>query len=549
MDKSIDIELQAGATLKLPDNETVLESTPEITTDQGITKKIDEFLEVGGNYELKGGPRVYAIRIDREGSGGGPDTFTWGSGNIAVSGEQITFQHSNVPLTGSWQDLSYGVQIRFGGRNGHNVGSTWYITYDGRESYGIRIGYGTQRDYIDGVRIFGQGVIDMNRDRNVEPGFLVKNINAAVLIHGRVRNVSVEGITMTNTNRSVMAYGENTGTFLQGGQSGPGESFDAENISILHTRTINPRGSGYLLGHPSHRGHLINVRCNFNYMETATTAIEPNFQLDQYEVIGNVIESGGRAIHCWRRSTHGLIAENIRIGDSTGKEVVMVNAPAAWQPPENITLRDNRNLLSEPQGYWANISGGFENRAPGRFGTVGGGSRNAAIGIGSSVVGGAGNEAIGDYSTARGLDARAARSGEDVLAAGMFDQPGDAQISALVVKCVTEGDVPKSLTSNGRSQITIPVDGSAGYRILVVARGKEARPQAAFEATGLVSRNHTGEISILGNKVSDIYKSDHNLGLEVLVDSKSGALQLQVHGPPNETIRWIGRVELSEVRF
>ncbi len=117
----------------------------------------------------------------------------------------------------------------------------------------------------------------------------------------------------------VMVYGEHTGQFLAGGGVTPGESFDAEKILIQYTRTINPKGSGYLLGHPSHRGHLRDVKCNHNYMETNTTSIEPNFQLDGYEVIDNIIKSNGHAIHCWRKSINGRIEENIRIDDNTGK--------------------------------------------------------------------------------------------------------------------------------------------------------------------------------------------------------------------------------------
>ncbi len=82
-------------------------------------------------------------------------------------------------------------------------------------------------------------------------------------------------------------------------------------------------------------------------MHTATTAIEPNFQLDQYEVIGNVIESGGQAIHCWRHSTRGLVADNLRIGDVTGQPVVVANSPGGWQPPTELIQRNNRNLLCD----------------------------------------------------------------------------------------------------------------------------------------------------------------------------------------------------------
>lgn len=108
-------------------------------------------------------------------------------------------------------------------------------------------GLGTGHSGITSRRVvYGRGTVDLNSGNNAEPSGLVKNINATVLVHGRVRNaVSIEGITMMNTMRSVMLYGEHTGKFLQGGAVGP-ESFDAENISIFHTRRINRRGSGYL---------------------------------------------------------------------------------------------------------------------------------------------------------------------------------------------------------------------------------------------------------------------------------------------------------------
>jgi hypothetical protein len=252
-----------------------------------------------------------------------------------------------VPITGEWQELNHGVKVRFGSKSGHSAGSVWYVSYDGPEAYGIRIGHGRQLDYIENVHIMGKGTIDMNATHNIQPSFLVKNINACVLVHGRVRNVLIEDITMMDTNRSVMLYGEHTGDFLPGGRVTAGESFDAENITIQYTRTLNPNGSGYLLGHPSFRGRLSNVHCNYNYMETAVTSIEPNFNLDRYEVIGNVIKSGGNAIHCWRHSSNGVIADNLRIHDNTGKPVVIIGAPAGWERPEQPALHNNRNQLSD----------------------------------------------------------------------------------------------------------------------------------------------------------------------------------------------------------
>lgn len=49
VDKSVDIELEAGAVLRLADGESKLGKDPEITTDHG--SQIDDF-EVGGEYDL-----------------------------------------------------------------------------------------------------------------------------------------------------------------------------------------------------------------------------------------------------------------------------------------------------------------------------------------------------------------------------------------------------------------------------------------------------------------------------------------------------------------
>ncbi|MCY4584659.1 MAG: hypothetical protein OXB98_01345 [Bryobacterales bacterium] len=561
VDKPIDIELMEGAVLRLADHQSKLEYEPELTIDHGAVKKLDDF-SFGGRYDGGIGPVIYTIRIDCEGAGGQPDTFSWitGWGPGATQGAPT----AGVPITGDWQPLSNGVQIKFESRRGHNEGSFWALSYDGPESYGIRIGHGLQEDYIEDVRIFGRGAIDLNQDNNVQPSELVKDISACVLIHGRVRNVSVEQITMTNTMRSVMVYGEHTGKFLRGGDTEGGESFDAENIAIAGTRTINPKGRGYLLGHPSHRGRLSKVRCNYNYMETLATSLEPNFNLSQYEVIGNVIKSGGRAIHCWRKSVNGIIKNNVRIDDTTGKEVVMVNSPGAWGDPENLTIRDNRNHLSDALGRWASVTAGLDNRALGALSVVGGGRSNTAQaelativggegnradGRAATVTGGEGNEANAPYSRVHGAGAMSLRPAEDVLAGGAFGSPGDAQASRLVAKGLTTDNVPRVLLLAAGAPIRLPENTSLSYRILVVARDDNGRQQSAFEALGLARSDATGDIELFGNRTSVIHKSDAAIDFDVVANSQGRALELQATGLADTGMRWVAQVDLVEVRF
>ena len=546
VDKPIDIELAAGAVLKLADGQTELEHEPELTVDHGAVKRLDDF-SAGGRYDGGLGPVIFTIRIDGEGEAGEPDTFSWVTG--WGPGGTVGASKSNVPVTGEWQELRNGVQIKFDSRTGHNEGSFWALSYDGRESYGIRIGRGVHESYIEGVRIYGRGVIDLNQDNNVQPSELVKDISACVLVHGRVRDVTIEQITMKNTMRSVMLYGEHTGRFLRGGGTEGGESFDAENITIVGTRTINPRGRGYLLGHPSHRGRLSKVRCNYNYMETLATALEPNFNLSQYEVIGNVIKSEGRAIHCWRRSENGVIKNNVRIDDATGMEVVMINSPGAWRDPENLIVRDNRNHLSDALGMWATATGGLDNEAPGAYSGVAGGRGNVARGAYATVTGGRGNLAEAPYSRAHGLDARATRAAEDAMAAGRFEETGDAQAARLVAKGVTEGATKVGLTLAEGSSLSIEKGSTVAYTALVSARGESGRAQAAYEARGLAHRNAAGVVTLESPRVVVIHESDESLDFQVAGDTPAGALALEARGQAGATVRWAARVEIVEVKF
>ncbi len=146
VDKPIEIELQEGATLKLAPGVTKLEAEGEITTDQDAGKKLDDF-EIGGRFDLSqpaaDGPEsygavIYTILIDGVGADGRPDTFAWGDGRI------FDTPHKHMPITGDWQELSHGVKVRFANRSGHSVRSLWFVSYDGPEAYGIRIGHGRQ---------------------------------------------------------------------------------------------------------------------------------------------------------------------------------------------------------------------------------------------------------------------------------------------------------------------------------------------------------------------------------------------------------------------
>jgi len=328
------------------------------------------------------------------------------------------------------------------------------------------VGHGTQHDYIENVRISGRGTIDLNSQNNVQPSPMVKDISACVLVHGRVSNVHIEGITMTNTMRSVMLYGEHTGKFLPGGGVGEGESFDVENVSILSTRTINPGGAAYLLGHPSHRGRLSHVRCNFNTMVSRTTSLEPNFNLDRYEVIGNLIQSGGLAVHCWRRSTNGTVDDNVRFGDPRGRSVVLNNAPGGWQASENLTFSGNINLRKGP---FPDVFAATADAADGHFGlhavTEDDAFHTLELAAGELPV-----VPDGSLSTYRIVVLARSEEGDEFAA---FAARGEVQGGPQGVTITDDWIIP---ASHSREEIELRVRPSAeGNRIAVDVRGRPGK--------------------------------------------------------------------------
>ena len=140
VDKSVEIELMAGATLKLADGVCRKESIGEITTDQDSGKKLDD-LEVGGAFDLRKGKvegselfgsTVYTL-IVTGGKDGAPDTLAWGDGKLFET------PHQGIPLTGDWQELSHGVKVRFAHKTGHGARSLWFVSYDAPEAYGIDV--------------------------------------------------------------------------------------------------------------------------------------------------------------------------------------------------------------------------------------------------------------------------------------------------------------------------------------------------------------------------------------------------------------------------
>ncbi|MFN7891960.1 MAG: hypothetical protein ACK5OC_16830 [Pirellula sp.] len=71
--------------------------------------------------------------------------------------------------------MNHGVKIRFDHTGDHNLGSLWFLSYDGRESYGIRVGHGLQVDDNTGKPVVVLGA--PGGWENPQPPVLLNNRN------------------------------------------------------------------------------------------------------------------------------------------------------------------------------------------------------------------------------------------------------------------------------------------------------------------------------------------------------------------------------------
>lgn len=333
----LNIEIQNGATLKLADN-SYPDYISEIVTNQHEGNPMTG-ITLSGTYT---GSIAKHIWIVTDGTGS-PNTFKWTVGPD-TGFPPSSYTNNNVPMSTSPTLLQDGLSVTFASTTGHSLNSGCILAIGGYYSV-FEVGTGTHVNYIEKVKIFGGGTIDANGANQAEVSLHNTENANAIRFNGRLRNCGVYGLLLKNAERPFFAHGEHNGTYLAGGGTSGGASFDQEFTDIINCRVeglIN-RASGILLGHPHHRGLLYYVRCMYNNVDTNNVGIEPNFKLRYYVVTANTVRvrnSGIALIACWRRSDNGIVLYNIK-SVSVGNPMTSSSAPSGWETPVNITFYNN----------------------------------------------------------------------------------------------------------------------------------------------------------------------------------------------------------------
>jgi hypothetical protein len=147
------------------------------------------------------------------------------------------------------------------------------------------------------------------------------------------------------------------------------------------------------------------------------------------------------------------------------------------------------------------------------------------------------------------------RSGalQNAFASGSFSVAGDAQAGIYVLRRSISSTTPTELTSDGSSvsstnQIVLPNDSTFAFKILVSVRSVTSNDAGAWEFNGVITRNTGAATTTLRvvNKTK-IWSSVAGYNVDVVADTTNGALQILANGADTNAVRFVAKVDTSEV--
>jgi hypothetical protein len=244
----------------------------------------------------------------------------------------------------------------------------------------------------------------------------------------------------------------------------------------------------------------------------------------------------------------------------------------------------NRNVAS---GDWSFVGGGTKNvasgisavvagggvqssstisgnTASGNFSFIGSGYLNQATGNGSIVLGGIGQQAGstlssvigGSYGSTRGI------IGYTVLPASfapISNSPtGVSQSAILVIGKQTTDATPSALTSEGNAastsnQVILPNNSAYTFKGTLIANVTGGGDTSSWEFRGAIKRGAgVGTTALVGTPRIDNIGYDTGATLwtfTLTADTTNGGLAITVTGAASTTIRWVAKVETTEVTY
>lgn len=214
-------------------------------------------------------------------------------------------------------------------------------------------------------------------------------------------------------------------------------------------------------------------------------------------------------------------------------------------------------------GTHTTVCGGQLNTASGANSFVGGGSNNTASGNQSTVCGGQVNAANSDFSFIAGGIRGTTRSivGNHVFPAcnvPVASASGASQAALLVLGRQTLDATPTVLTSNNSAatttnQVTLFNNSAYSFTGEVIAGVTGAGNTARWTISGAIKRGaNPASTTFVGTPTVTMTHNDAGAAawvVAVTADTTNGAIAVTVTGAAGTTIRWVAKIETTEMTF
>lgn len=208
------------------------------------------------------------------------------------------------------------------------------------------------------------------------------------------------------------------------------------------------------------------------------------------------------------------------------------------------------------------VGGGASNTVSGLRGTIAGGTSNTATGQNASITGGANNEANaknstvvgGTYGTTRGIIGYTSFPSHDSPIAAAL---GVSQGGLIILGRETTNNSPlvlrtDALVSSTNNQLILANNSAVFFRGTVIANVTGAGDTKSWTFDGQIKRGaNAAATTLTGSTVASPYGDAGASGWLVALsaDTTNGGLAVTVTGQAATTIRWVCRIETTEVAY
>ena len=219
--------------------------------------------------------------------------------------------------------------------------------------------------------------------------------------------------------------------------------------------------------------------------------------------------------------------------------------------------------LNDATGQYSFAGGGVSNTASGTGSSISGGNTNTASGNYSFIGGGLGNTTNGSFSAIFGGRLGTTRGINSYLvfpacSLPIADALGVTQSALLLLARQTTDATATVLASSSSAasttnQVILPNNSAYHFKGSVIATVTGGGDTASWEFKGAIKRGaNAASTAIVGTVIKDVVAYDAGASawdVTFTADTTNGGLKVEVTGAAATTIRWVAKLETTEVTY